>query len=226
MIDRRLLRLAFRARASSLVVATTGVTTLAATATGYTRTAGSFLTDGFLVGQDVTPSGFPQTDVGVITAVSALSLTIAGGRTVAAAMSGRSLVSGLPTMRAWQNIGLTPIVGRPYVVEALPFGGADLLGGSRVRTWPADGGRLQQEGLSVWTWYGIAGVGSDAVDAGVTALMERFAPGTILTLPDSTSVRMRSDVAASAGDMISEAGFARVTVTLPWRTWTRNAVLV
>jgi hypothetical protein len=219
MIDRRLLRLAFRARASSLVVATTGVTTLAATATGYTRTAGSFLTDGFLVGQDVTPSGFPQTDVGVITAVSALSLTIAGGRTVAAAMSGRSLVSGLPTMRAWQNIGLTPIVGRPYVIEALPFGG------SSVRTIPTRTGRLEQDGLSVWTWYGVAGVGSDAIDAGVTALMKRLAPYTHFALADGTTVDMRGDVGPSSTDVVSEAGFSRCTVTLPWRATSRNAVL-
>lgn len=37
MIDRRLLRLAFRSRAASLVVATTGSTTLSATASGYAR---------------------------------------------------------------------------------------------------------------------------------------------------------------------------------------------
>lgn len=168
----------------------------------------------------MTPTGFPQTDVGVITAVSALALTIDGGRTVAAPASGRSLVTGLPTFRAWQNIGLTPNPGRPYVVEALPFGG------SNVQTIPGRSGRLVQDGLSVWTWYAVAGVGTSALDNGVTALMKAFAPYTHFTLTDGTTVDMRGDVGPSASDIVSEGGWSRVTVTLPWRASTRNAGVV
>ena len=43
MIDHGAVLLACRAHAATLSVATTGSTTLAATATGYTRDAGSFL---------------------------------------------------------------------------------------------------------------------------------------------------------------------------------------
>lgn len=220
MISSKLLRLAFRARASSLVVATTGSTTLSATATGYARASGSFVDDGFVIGQDVTPTGFPQTDVGVITAVSASALTIDGGRTVAVAASGRTLVSGLPTLRAWQNIGTTPIAGRPFIVEALPFGG------STVLTIPGRTGRLQQDGLSVWTWYGVAGLGTSALDLGVTALMKQFAPYTHFALSDGTTIDMRGDIGPTASDVVTEGGFARVQVTLPWRTSTRNAGVV
>jgi hypothetical protein len=50
--------LALRGRVLTLSVATTGTTSLAATATGYTRAAGSFVTDGFKPGMEVLAAGF------------------------------------------------------------------------------------------------------------------------------------------------------------------------
>lgn len=220
MLDIALARGAFRTRAAQLVVATTGLATLSATSTGYARTAGSFIADGFVVGQDLTPTGFTQTTVGVISGVSALALTIDGGRTVQTAGANRSLVSGLPTLRVLQNVPFTRIAGRPFVVEGFPLGGAS------VQTIPGRTGRLQQDGLSVWTWYGIAGVGTSAIDKGVAALMARFAPYTRLTLSDGTNVDMRGDASPTASDLVAEDGWIRSTITLPWRASTRNAVLV
>jgi len=58
--------------------ATTGTTTIDATATGYARGAGSFLTDGFLVGQFITASGFTVLGYNggsIVTAVDALTIT-------------------------------------------------------------------------------------------------------------------------------------------------------
>ncbi len=58
--------------------ADTGATTLDATATGYTRAAGSFITDGFKVGQTVVASGFSGAGLNGksrISAVTALELT-------------------------------------------------------------------------------------------------------------------------------------------------------
>lgn len=57
--------------------ADTGVTTISATATGFSRAAGSFLTDGFAVGQAVTSSGFVGSGFNgksIITAVDALTM--------------------------------------------------------------------------------------------------------------------------------------------------------
>ncbi len=218
MIDLALVRAALRSRAEGLVVASTGAATLSATATGYARTSGSFIDDGFVVGQDITPTGFTQTTVCAISKVEASMLTIYGGRTVQASGSGRTLVSGLPTMRALVNEDLTPSVVMPYVVESMP------LGGSGVQTIPGRTGRFQQDGLSVWTWYAIAKTGAGALDKGATALMKRFAPYTRLSLSDGTYIDMRGDVGPSAGDIISEAGWARVTVTLPWRASSWNVV--
>jgi hypothetical protein len=215
-----LARAAFRTRAAQLVVATTGSASLSATATGYARSSGSFITDGFVVGQDVTPTGFTQTTVGVITAVTATTLTIDGGRTVQTAGSGRTLVSGIPTLRALQNTNFTPTANRPYIVEAFP------LGGSSNKTIPGRTGRFQQDGLSVWTWYGVAGTDTAAIDKGVSALMARFSPFTSLSLSDGTDIDMRGDVGPTCSDIVNEPGWARCTVTLPWRASTRNAVLV
>ena len=77
--------------------ATTGAASLSATATGYARSAGSFVTNGFAVGQQITASGFTNpanNGTSVITAVTATSLTVsktpatvvetaAAGRTIA-----------------------------------------------------------------------------------------------------------------------------------------------
>ena len=59
--------------------ASTGLASLAATATGFTRTTGSFLTDGFRVGQQILPSRFSNAannTRSIVTAVTATTLTI------------------------------------------------------------------------------------------------------------------------------------------------------
>ena len=60
--------------------ATTGTTTISATATGFSRSVGSFVSDGFAVGQTVVSSGFAvlgYNGASVITAVDALTMTTA-----------------------------------------------------------------------------------------------------------------------------------------------------
>lgn len=219
MINRRRARLAIRARVSSLVVATTGTMTLEATAIGYKRATGSFVTDGFIVGQDVTPTGFPQTTFGVITAVTATELRIDGGRTVAAPAAARALVSGLPTQHALQNIATTPTAGRPYIVEAF----ADA--GGRVQTIPGKSGRVAERFLSRWTWYVPSGIGTDALDAGVSALLNWMSPYTAMVMTDGNYVHVRGDEVPYAADVVNEGGWARRTVTIPLQGSTRNAVL-
>ena len=84
---------------------TTGLTSLSATATGYARAAGSFITDGFLVGTPITVTGFGtvgNNGTAVVTAVTATSLTVdrilipeaAGtGRRIVGPQTGRPAVS-------------------------------------------------------------------------------------------------------------------------------------
>ena len=73
MIDHLAALLALRGRALTLSVATTGSTSLSATTTGYARAAGSFITDGLVVGAEITASGFTtpaNNGQGVVTAVT------------------------------------------------------------------------------------------------------------------------------------------------------------
>jgi hypothetical protein len=78
VIDEIAMQLALRDWAKTLVVATTGVLALAATASGYTRTTGSFVDDGFWPGMEITPAGFIANAPRVITDVSALVITVSG----------------------------------------------------------------------------------------------------------------------------------------------------
>lgn len=219
MLNHKLARTAFRNRAVALSVATTGTISLSATATGYARASGSFITDGFLVGMEVVPTGFTQTTYGIITGVTALALTIEGGRTVQASSSGRTLTVGLPLLRAWENTaGLTLSPTRPYIVEQwVPATAA-------VTTMPSRIGNRHETGLSIWNWYGIAGVGTDALDAQADALLARFATATEFTLSDGAVVKVRGNPAPSRSQSRTIDGWSVVTITVPWQVNTRNAV--
>lgn len=220
MYDEELAQLAIRNRAATLVVATTGTTTLAATAEGYTRDSGSFLADRFRAGMEVTPAGFPQTAIGIIDkGLSATVMPIVGGRTISSAEGGRSLVSGLPAIVAYENIEVARQSGRPYVTEEFTPGP------SEITTWPTDGGRLRDEFLSIWTWYGLAGAGIGAIKRGVHAFKLLFAAGTILPLDDGTSIRVRGDTAVRNGQLEQVGGgWAAQQIVIPFRVWTRNTV--
>lgn len=221
MINETRLLAAIRARAESLAVATTGSATLSATATGYARTTGSFIDDGFVVGAEVAPSGFTQTDPGVIESVTALALTINGGRAQQAAGAGRSLRVGLPSTRVYGNRGAAPAVLRWYVTEETlqTAGGRTLL--------PVSRSRLQENWLSFWTFYGIAGTGDEPIVGVADAFKALFTPATVLDLGDGSTVFVPSDDSAvpKRGQVLPvDGGWARCLVTLQLRGSTRNVV--
>jgi len=223
MLDIELARAALRTRAAQLVVATTGSVTLAATAAGYTRTTGSFVTDLFAPGMEVTPAGFTQTTPGVVTAVTATLLSIDGGRAAESAGAGRSLSVGLPNRKAYENtyvagVPLTPKVGAPYIVEMLQPGA------SRMITMPANGGLLEEDVLSRWNWYFPIGAGTEAIDRTVKAFKKLFTPGTNLTLADSTRLKVRGDTTVKHSNPVYTDTHAVVTITIPCRAVTHNAV--
>lgn len=216
-VDDTAATLAFRARARSLVAVTTGATTLSATATGYARAAGSFVTDGFAVGMEITPSGFASNPVAVITEVTALTLTTAA-RAVEAAAAGRTIAVGLPALRAWENKDFTRVVGRPYIDdEYVPAT-------SELRTAPANGGTLEETGLYIIKWFGIPDRGVGGIRKPLSALKLLFTPGTSLVAGDHT-IRVRGDVGPFTGQIIPQgSGWSRCTLTIPWRAYSRNAV--
>jgi hypothetical protein len=218
MADMDAVDIAFRTRCAALVVCTTGSTTLEATAGGYARSSGSFLTDGFAVGMEVTPSGFTQTTPSLITAVSALAMSVSGGRTVQTSGSGRTLSVGFPALRGYDNTRVEPITGRHYVeTELVPAP-------TRLLTFPADGGTREDTGIFVVRWYGIADTGAKGLRQCLDALSALFRPGS--TLPAGTdTVRVRADSGPFASTITQRpGGFALVVFTIPWRVYRANSL--
>lgn len=218
MIDRASARLAFRNRALALSVCATSGIDLAATALGYTRQSGSFITEGYTVGMEVVPTGFTQTDPGLVIGVAAQLLTIDGGRTVQTSGSGRTLSVGLPTAQAWERVRFEPTPGRWFVEES--FVPATKV----MRTMPAQGGVVEETGLYVLRLYGVDELGTDGLDAVADALLALFTPGTSLVVGSDT-VRVREDIAATAGQAVAQdGGWAVIPITVPWRAFTRNTI--
>lgn len=215
MIDHLALQLALRAHALTLEVCTTGTTTLEATATGYARASGSFLTDGFAVGMEVTPSGFPQTAVGVITAVTALTMTINGGRTVATAAGGRSLRVLLPSVRRWENVDVTPTAAQPWVEE-------EYLPGPLAKTTLGAFGDIEALPQYVLRFGVPTGGGATALRRYTGALLTHFAPTTPISVSGGT-VRVRADVGPFASPVsVTAEGWAVSSLSIPLRYTSPN----
>lgn len=210
---------ALRTRLLATVVATTGSTTLTKTATGFTRASGSFVTDGFRVGMEVTPAGFTVNDVEVITALTATTMTTKS-HTAQSSGSGRSLAAGIPVGRALEEMEFEPTAGRPWIQEQFvpatnnqaAFGGDDVL--------------AELTGLYVVTWYGLSGHGA-ALRRSVDAVVARFNKASIAV--GSDTLKVRGSPGPNAGQIIphpTRAGFSYCVVTVPWRAHTRFAAAV
>ena len=220
--------LALRARLVTLSAVTTGATDLSATSTGYARAAGSFLTDGFAEGMEVTPTGFTQTATGVVAAnITALALPITGGRTVQAVGAGRSIACLLPTARAWENRHFVPVAGAPWVEE-------DYLPGPVAQVTVGPLGDVETLPQYVVKLYGLPKTGTGALYRLADALLLLFPPRLAITLTSGDVLRVcggRNSAGESAGPapyrsqlMQDAAGFAVVVVTIPLRVRSRNTI--
>jgi hypothetical protein len=222
---------ALRVKALTLAVCTTGSTTLASTTTGYTRSAGSFVTDGFKVGMEVTASGFSSNNgTGVISAVGALSMSVTGydvdtdgtvaSRTFTAesAAAGRTIVVNMPALRAWENIKFVPHAEKPYVREQYLPG---------PTTQITLGATAQLEGLVTYVLqvFVPSNVGIGAASEYADALLTHFAPGTAITLSSGDYFAVRRDVAPFRGQLLqADSLHAVIPVTVPLRLRTTNSI--
>lgn len=217
MIDHGAVLLACRAHARTLEVCTTGTMTLAATTTGFTRASGSFLTDGFRAGMEVTPTGFTTSTRGVITAVTALSMTVTGTRTADSASGSRSLAVALPASQAWLNVPHEPTAQVPWVEE-------QYLPGSAEQWTVTTTGQLEVLPQYALTFYLPTGTDASAAYAYADATIDHFAPGLPLTLADGTDLRVRARPAPYPSPLqIVDGAWAALTVTVPLRHITPNS---
>lgn len=224
MLDHLLLREAFRARLLTLVVATTGTTNLEATATGYARPAGSFVTDGFLGGMEVVGAGFssannsaslslPPAILETVVVATPLVAKVKGGRTIQAVAGARTLSVGIPLDRRWAGTQ-TPEVSapatRPNIVEQWVPGLTE------------DDGGIVDTGFAVYTWNGLANYGIATMLRQMAALRNHFPPGLSFTV-NSDIVRITGKPAPQFTQPITtDNGLESSTFRIPWRVMTTN----
>jgi hypothetical protein len=217
MIDEIAMQLALRDWANTLVVATTGTISLAATASGYARTAGSFLDDGFWPGMEITPAGFATNTTHVVTDVTALELTVSDAVTPESAAGGRSLIVGLPSQNADENKAFEPTPGVPWVRE-------EFLPGPTAQVTLGPQGELESTPMYALHVHVPAGSGL-APKRYVQALRALFAPRTAIPLANGDVLRVRSDTGPYAGQLQqSQPGFAVQPFTIPLRIRSFNLI--
>jgi hypothetical protein len=220
MISHHEIILGLRTKLLSLEVATTGSTSIAGTATGYSRSAGSFITDGLRVGMELTGTGFADPDnntAKTITAMTATTLTCSG-TAVEAEAAGRTLSVPLPSGRAWSNTEYEPVEGEPWFEEVY-------LPGPMARQSLGSSATLEILPQYLPRIYVPAGSGPDAALKYADAMLTLFAPGTTMTLTSGDVLRVRGDLAPFPGQLAQiSPGFAVLPVTVPLRLWTTNSI--
>lgn len=213
-----LIQRAMRNRLLSLPVASTSGVNLSGISGGYSRASGSFLADGYAIGQEVVVTGFTAAALNgakVVTGVTANTLLVAGGGAVESSASGRTITCGLPTRRAWEGLEFTPTEGAPYVSE-LYLGGPQT-----VITVQALGGEIEATPIYQVTIRARSGVGVDALAAYADALLAHFPPGLTLALSDGNTVRVRADTAPYRTTLVLDSpGWSALSVAIPLRSYT------
>jgi hypothetical protein len=220
VIDHGAAALAFRNRILTLSVATTGSTTLSATALGFARASGSFITDGFYQGMEVAGTGFSSANnaAKVITGVTAQFLTIAGGCTAQSATAGRTLTVGVPSHRTWTNKDFTKVAGYPYSL------GVYSPSTKKLTAFPAQGGSVTQTGEYVFTYYALQGCDEVGIWKFTGAIEALFTPGTTFTAGSHT-IRVSTESSTEVGDIMPLGdGWSTVQVKIPWWAMSINAV--
>ena len=218
MLDHAACSHAIHTQAATLAVVTTGSVSLGATATGFTRATGSFVTDGFLVGMEVTPSGFAlNTTPVVIVGVTDTALNTLDATSAESAASGRTLTVGYPTV-ASENITFTPTPNRWYVNEQYLPGP-----GQQVEFGP--GAALEIRPTMVFQVFGIANTGPEALYKVADGLLALFPPHQALPLATGDVARVRTDVMPFRGQLqAATPGWSVVPVTVPLRVRTPNSI--
>lgn len=243
MIDLDDVHMALRTRALDLVVATTGAIDLAVTATGFTRTVGSFIDDKFRRGMEVTSLGFgpasnnmrgvitslSQTDMRVspfiISVMSGVQSITRPPLTTEASGPGRSITAGLPIMRSWENeapVGLTaftPVPNIPYIDEEFSPSTSRTIG------VPIRLARVEDVGDYFLKWHGVPGMGSSAIRRSIGALRVRFSAGTVLSSGAYDTVIDSDPAPTTSGGIIQTGAGPVLILAIPWIVRSRNTVL-
>ena len=211
---------AMRTQLLTMEAATTGSISMSTTSSGFVRASGSFILDGFEPGMELAATGFSTGSNNanwVVDTVTALTLFVTG-LTAESSSSGRTLLVGLPSGRAWENLKFTPTAGEPWMEE-------DFLGGPTTQvTAGTSAATLLVDPLYVVKIYVPEDTGIGGVNRYADAVLAAFKPNTSMTLTNSDVLRVRIGTGPSRGQIIRQrSGWVVVPVTVPFRLLTLNA---
>lgn len=236
MIDHQVLQLGIRDALADLEVAYTApvygdvewgdlgaysIITMSVASGKYTRATGSFLTDGFKVGMEITATGFVEADnntTTTITAVTATTVSVTATLTDEDADTGRTLICGMPAGFATENVAFEPTQGVPFFEEAFPSGP------TRQITL-GEFGWIEHDPLYVLHIHVPEGIGVGAANAYADGVITLLAPRAAVTLSNGDVVRVRTNPGPFRTQLRNfRTGYATVTVTVPLRLHTTNAI--
>ena len=230
MISHAQILLAARAHALGLIVCQTGSISLESSANGglgaasaFIRSAGSFLTEGFAAGMEVSPAGFPSNDLQQITHISedGLIMTVDGELATVAAAGARSLVVGFPESVAFGGLHFDPPQGKASAHELYTPGTSE-----KVTLGPL--GDVEARPLFSLNIATPANMGDLAALRYVDALLAHFASGVVITLANGDIARVRggrTEPAPTASQLqYDRPGLVIAPVTIPLRIRTPNAI--
>ena len=187
----------------------------------YTRTTGSFLTDGFKAGLEITPTGFTgsgNNTVCVITAVTALTLSVNRTLVTEAAAAGKTITAALPAGFVTENIPYQPTAGTPFIEEQMLSGPVNAITVGPY-AW------LEHDPLYVLQVHAPENVGVGALNAYADEIISLFAPRTSLTLSTGDVARVRTRPGPFRGQIRNfRPGYASVSVSVPLRIHTANSI--
>lgn len=178
------LRSAFRERLLSLVLADTASQALSVAGATYSRAVGSFIADGFAVGDEIVATGFGtagNNGRALITALTASAMTVDRTLVAEGAGAGRRIVAGLPSGRAWEGREFNQQIGQPWLRESFrPLVSAPRALGA--------GGTIEHRMTGNLSFFYPAKRGTLAVERMAGAVMDLLAPGTSLAYGQNAGV--------------------------------------
>lgn len=188
-----------------------------ATASGYARQTGSFLTEGFGAGMEIRETGFASNPIATITgaALDGLSITVNNARSVETAAAGRKIYVGIPNDFAWENVKFSPTQGRPYVEE-------DYIPGPMSLNSLGALGNITAEPMYHLNVYVPQNSGIEADGGYADAILTLFAPSTEMVLANGDKLFVRADVAPFMGQRQQVSGNSVIPITIPLRLFTTN----
>lgn len=208
------IRAAIRTRIQSVVKAQSGALSLTSAGSVITRASGSFITNGFGVGDEVMVAGFtPVTPNGraMISAVTALTMTLDRTLGTASAAAG-TITAGTPQGRHWEGFSYAPSVGQPFFVENM------LTPDSSVRALGSDG-LIEHRIEGVFTLVYPAGQGTKPIESMAGAFLKHFKPGTGLTYGTTTGIVFG---VRRASGLVQQPDWLRLVITASITAYTVN----